>query len=135
MADYDANAGINQRIYSDPKLKGRVSVYTLHGPLFFGAMSIFDRKVSEHIDTKMPIVILRMKHVPFIDSTAITRLNSFISSRHRQGYTVLISGLLPEVAESLKKDHEFMRIMSTDHIFEHTNDALDHITKDLDKTA
>jgi SulP family sulfate permease len=135
MADYDANAGINKRIYSDPRLKNRVSVYTLQGPLFFGAMSIFDRKVSEHIDTKMPMVILRMKHVPFIDSTAITRLNSFISSRHRQGCVVLISGLLPEVADSLKKDHEFCSIMPDEHLFERTNDAIEHIKKELDKTA
>jgi SulP family sulfate permease len=135
MEEYDANAGINQKIYSDPQLKDKVSVYTVHGPLFFGAMNIFDRKVSEHIDVKKPIIILRMKHVPFIDSTAITRLNSFIKSRHRQNCLVLISSLMPEVLERLHRDEEFMALVHEDHIFPRTNDAIEYIKRELRKTT
>lgn len=133
MEEYDANAGINQKIYSDPLLKDKVSVYTIHGPLFFGAMNIFDRKVSEHIDTKKPIIILRMKHVPFIDSTAITRLNAFIKSRHRQGYMVLISSLMPEVKERLERDEEFTSLIKEEHIFPRTSDAIEYIKKELEQ--
>jgi SulP family sulfate permease len=28
------------------KIKDKVSVYTLHGPFFFGAMNLFDRKLT-----------------------------------------------------------------------------------------
>jgi SulP family sulfate permease len=133
MEEYDEHAGINERIYSDPLLRDKVAVYTLHGPLFFGAMNLFDQKVSEHIDNKKQILILRMKHVPLIDSTAITRLNTFIHSRHQQGYTIYITGLNSEVKRRLHNDEEFIYLMKQHHIFHHTNEALDHIKKELQK--
>ena len=133
MEEYDQHAGINERIYSDPLLKDRVAVYTLHGPLFFGAMNLFDQKVSEHIDNKRQILILRMKHVPLIDSTAITRLNTFIHSRTTQGYTIYITGVNAEVKRRLVNDEEFQVLMKQHHIFHHTNEALDHIRTELEK--
>jgi len=96
-------------------------------------MNLFDQKVSEHIDTKRPILILRMKHVPLIDSTAITRLNTFIHARHQQGYVMYITGLNAEVKKRLHNDEEFIYLMKQHHIFHHTNEAIEHIKQELKK--
>jgi|SRR3989338_1587911 len=121
----------NDRIYEfnsilekNNVLKSAVAVYTVHGPFFFGAMNVFERKVDEHMAMKKPVVVLRMKHVPFIDSTAVVRLNDFIAARHKQKKKVLISGLQPGVKEALMSNPAFRKLMPDDHIFERTSDAL-----------
>jgi len=121
----------NDRIYEfnsilekNNVLKSAVAVYTVHGPFFFGAMNVFERKVDEHMAMKKPVVVLRMKHVTFIDSTAVVRLNDFIAARHKQKKKVLISGLQPGVKEALMSNPAFRKLMPDDHIFERTSDAL-----------
>lgn len=115
---------INKHIYENKILKDKVGVYTINGPFFFGAMSIFDEKVNEHMHIRRPIVILRMNHVPFMDSTGIIRLKEFIADRKKHGKEVFIVGLKSDIKKDLLTNEEFSGLISKEKVFDNTKDAL-----------
>lgn len=131
MDGYEKEGGINRLLQQSPHLQENVSVYTIHGALFFGAMSLFDRKLTEHIDLKKNIIILRMKHVPFIDITAVERLKDFIHQRSRENKTVILTTLQEDVQKRLFKDQEFRDMIDKKHIFGHTGEAIRYIEEHL----
>lgn len=116
-----------------PKIRDSVSVYTIHGPFFFGAMSVFDKKINEQIPLKKPILILRMRHVPFIDSTGVVRLNTFLKERKKKKYKVYMTSISPAVRKKLFADEEFKSLMLKDNIFKSTQLAIDRIQQEYDK--
>ncbi len=131
MKDYQEHDGLNAFVYRNEKLKDVVTAYTIHGPFFFGAMSVFDKKINEHIEVKKPIIILRFKYVPFIDSTALVRLNDFILQRKKEKGVVLIADANPTVYRMLKNNKEFMSLVKEKYMFHKTKDALDYVEKNL----
>ncbi len=130
MDDYHQEASLNTKIDGNLLLKSRVGIYTLHGPFFFGAMSLFDHKIDEHLQMGRPYTILRMKHVPFIDSTGVLRLVTFLKDREKMHRVVLISGLQLRVKKVLLQNHDFQKLMLKEgekRLFEHTTEALEYI--------
>jgi SulP family sulfate permease len=110
-------------------LENKVSMYTLHGPLFFGAMSTFEHKIDEHLPLSKPIVVVRLRFVPFIDATGVMRLEEFIKDRKRRGIKVFISGANPPVEEVLLRNPFFKSYFKSGFVFEDTYGALDEIEK------
>ena len=47
----------------------QISIYTIEGPLFFGAAQTFEQNILATIHYKPKVLILRMGKVPFIDTT------------------------------------------------------------------
>ncbi|MFH0876587.1 MAG: SulP family inorganic anion transporter [archaeon] len=131
MEDYEPDKGLNAVINSSSKLKKNVSVYTIHGPFFFGAMSVFERKINEHIDASKPIVILMMYNSPFIDTSGVTRLLDFIKERHNKNGYVLLVGLTSAAKQKLFSDEEFSKTMPHEHIFKKASDAITYAEKNL----
>ncbi len=129
--DYHPQEGINALLNRNSKLKEIVNIYTLHGPFFFGAMSVFDKKMNEHLDNRKPITILRMKFVPFIDSTGLVRLNDFIREHQKKGGVVLIADLLPEVKKTLHKNEEFASLVKDESLFEKTKQAVTYVERNF----
>ena len=101
IENYDRSEGINYTIFSDPYLENNVSVYTINGPFFFGAMNVFENKIDEHIIMSKKHIILRMRYVPFIDSTGIERLKSFILSRKEMKQNVYLTSVHPNVINAM----------------------------------
>lgn len=130
MEEYDSKGEINSIISSDPYLKGKVSVYTIHGPFFFGAMNVFEQKIKEHIDMRLPFVIIRMKHVPFIDGTGEIQLINFLKNRKRYGGRVYFTEFWPGVKEKIFKNKEIRELVKKEDIFSSVTQAL----KDIKKT-
>lgn len=124
MEEYDQTNGINAQIESDPKIRGQIAVYTIHGPFFFGAINIFERKINEHVHAERPHIIIRMRHVPFIDSTAAEQLKTFIRTREKHKGKVYLTSLQPEVKGTLLQDPEFNKIIPKKHLFSRTDDAI-----------
>ena len=124
------NQRIRKIIEEHPLFRDRLAIYTINGPFFFGAMNVFDRKVNEHLKTKRQIIIVRMRHVPFIDTTAIMRLNAFIESRHNAEKYVLITGIRPEVKKHLLLDETFEKYVRSEYvwIFDSTEEAVRYAT-------
>ena len=129
MADYQRHEGLNAFVYRNEKLKDIVSIYSINGPFFFGAMNVFDKKVNEHMDSYKPITILRMKYTPFIDSTAVVRLNDFISERRKRKIIVILADLTPTVQETLGRNKEFNHLIDKKFIFKTTKEALSYVEK------
>ena len=128
MEHYDKHTGINVLLNADPKIREHVSVYTLHGPFFFGTMNLFEQKINEHLRESKPYIVIRMKHVPFIDSTGVVQLNNFIHHRQKIGGYVFLSGLNDQVKTILFKNKEFIQLMKKEHIFEKAKDAIRYIS-------
>ena len=137
-AGEDSKDHINALLNSNVVLKEKVSVYTINCPFFFGAMNVFDHKINEHLQSKRPFVVLRMKHVPFIDSTGVVRLVEFIKKQEKRGSVVILTSVDDKVKNVLLKDHEFQALMKGEHkkqllMFEEIQEALEFIEKELRK--
>jgi sulfate permease, SulP family len=122
---------ISALITSHDKIQKSVGVYTIHGPFFFGTMSIFEKKVDEHMHVGKPVTLLRMKYVPFIDSTGLVRLASFIKNKHKRGGYVLMSGVRDNVMATLMADRDFKEAMPREHIFDQSAEAIEYIETNL----
>lgn len=71
-----------------------------------------------------PVVrIIRMRKVPFIDSTGIHNLEILINSSQQEGIHVVLSGVKPEVFNTLH-NAGIDRVMPTDHICSHISQAV-----------
>ncbi|MDE5869932.1 MAG: STAS domain-containing protein, partial [Muribaculaceae bacterium] len=80
-----------------------VAVYEIDGPFFFGAATKFDEVVRHTLSEKPVVRIIRMRKVPFIDSTGIHNLQLLIESSHREGIVIVLSGVRDNVSHDLHK--------------------------------
>lgn len=78
-----------------------VEVYEIDGPFFFGVATKFDELMRSTPGAKPRVRILRMRKVPFIDSTAIHNLEILIKSSQVEGIAIVLSGVQPQVKETL----------------------------------
>ena len=76
-------------------------VFEIEGPFFFGVANKFDEVMRDR--DAMPIRVLRMRRVTFIDSTGLHNLEIFIKSSHDEGRVIILSGVHENVEKSLRK--------------------------------
>ncbi len=100
-----------------------VEVYEIDGPFFFGVATKFDELMRSTLGNKPLVRIIRMRKVPFIDSTAIHNLEILIKSSQEAGIHVVLSGVKENVRESLVKAG-IDRLLGTDHICDHITKAV-----------
>lgn len=79
-----------------------VEVYEIDGPFFFGVANKFD-EVMHSIGEDATVRIIRMRKVPFIDSTGLHNLESLIRSSQKEGITVILSGVNETVRDTITK--------------------------------
>ena len=79
-----------------------VEVYEIDGPYFFGIANRFDDIMTHVSGEKYPIRIIRMRKVPFVDSTAMHNLSMLIQRSHREGMTIILSGVKTHVLHQLQ---------------------------------
>lgn len=107
MEEYDSTDSSENIRMLNERFGDKLTVYTINGPFFFGAMNIFDQKVNVHLPTKRQVIIIRMRHVPYVDATATSRLNEFIERRNKENKYVIITGIRPVVKKNLLRDEIF----------------------------
>ncbi|MDP8986485.1 MAG: SulP family inorganic anion transporter [Pseudomonadota bacterium] len=83
-----------------PKPQSGVVIYSIDGPLFFGAAEKLERTLA-HIQRPATTLILRMGNVPFIDATGIDAIDEMIADFKRHGAVVLLVELRPNVRYKL----------------------------------
>lgn len=86
--------------YSD--LPQEVLVYEISGPLFFASARSYSEGIQE-IGRKSRILIIRMRHVPFIDQTGLHNLNDALKILKRKGIKIILSGVNDDVKTDLLK--------------------------------
>ena len=100
-----------------------VSIYEIDGPFFFGIATKFDEMMRSTIGSKPVVRVLRMRKVAFIDATALHNLEILIRSSQNEGIHVVLSGVRPNVRESLV--HAGIDgLIGSDHICDHISKAL-----------
>jgi SulP family sulfate permease len=100
-----------------------IEVYEIDGPFFFGIATKFDEMMRATIGERPKVRILRMRKVPFIDSTAIHNLEILIQSSEDAGIHVVLSGVRDSVRQTLVKAG-IERLISDDHICDHISKAV-----------
>ena len=100
----------------------RVEVYEINGPYFFGAGNRAEEMMTRF--GKNPKVrIIRMRKVPFIDSTGLHNLENLCLMSQREGVQIVLSGVNPKVEAVLKKNG-FEKLLGTENICNHIDLAL-----------
>jgi len=77
-----------------------VEVYEIDGPFFFGVANKFDEKMRE-IGDHPNIRIIRMRKVPFIDSTGLNNLETLCLNARKEKIHIILSGVRDHIRESL----------------------------------
>ena len=81
-----------------------IEVYEIDGPFFFGVANKFDEKMRQ-IGDDPNVRIIRMRKVPFIDSTGLNNLESICKNAKSNHIQIILSGVLNSVHDKLKKSN------------------------------
>lgn len=109
------------------KLDKHLEVYEIDGPFFFGIANKFD-EISYEIKEKPKVRIIRMRKVPFIDSTGIKNLTNLCNRSKKEKIQVILSGVTPEVYSTLEKSG-FIDKLGKEFVFDHISSAMDKANK------
>ncbi len=100
-----------------------VEVYEIDGPFFFGIATKFEELMRSTPGEKPVVRIIRMRKVPFVDSTALHNLEILISSSQADGIHVVLSGVRDNVRQTLI-NAGIDRLIGSDHICDHISKAV-----------
>ena len=106
-------------------------VYEINGPFFFGIANRFE-EIMGRMPRRPKVRIIRMRKVPFVDSTGMHNLENFVQMSHGEGIHVILSGVNPKVHEVLMRN-DFGRIVGEENIQPHINLALQRAREVLDQ--
>jgi len=99
-----------------------VEVYEINGPYFFGAGNRFEDIMARY-GGRPKVRIIRMRKVPFIDSTGLHNLENLCLMSQKEGITIVLSGVNPKVEEVLKRNN-FSDLLGEANICNHIDLAL-----------
>ena len=100
-----------------------VEVYEINGPYFFGAGNRFEEIMASFGD-RPKVRIIRMRKVPFVDSTGIHNLTNLCIMSKKEGIHIVLSGVNEKVNAQLQKA-EFYKLIGEENICSHINIALE----------
>ena len=100
-----------------------VEVYEINGPYFFGAGNRFE-EIMATLGDRPQVRIIRMRKVPFVDSTGIHNLTNLCEMSQNEGIQIVLSGVTEKVHSQLNKAG-FYDIVGQDNICSHIDIALD----------
>lgn len=103
-------------------LEKGVEVYEIDGPFFFGIANKFDEQMRI-LGDKPLVRIIRMRKVPFIDSTGIHNLEIFIHSSRKENIHIILSGVNSTVHASLER-MGVERLLGNEYIFDNIHKAV-----------
>ena len=98
-------------------------MYEINGPYFFGIATKFE-EVMSRLGDRPKVRILRMRKVPFIDSTGIHNLENLCLMSQKEKITIVLSGVNEKVHGALHKSG-FYELLGEENICPNINVALD----------
>ncbi|MDR0843650.1 MAG: sulfate permease [Tannerella sp.] len=101
-----------------------VEVYEINGPFFFGIANKFDECMKQLGRVKSQVRIIRMRKVPFMDSTGLHNLESLCRLSNQDGIRIILSGVNEKVRNVLIKSNMDKRI-GGENICSNINEALE----------
>ncbi len=106
------------------KVNERVQIYEIDGPFFFGVANKFDELATQTNNKKPKVRIVRMRKVPFIDSTGLKNLRSLCEKSRKEKIQIILSGVTQEVYQVMEHSG-FADELGKEFIFDHISKALD----------
>ena len=100
-----------------------VEVYEINGPYFFGIATKFEETMAQ-LGDRPKVRVIRMRKVPFIDSTGIHNLTSLCKMSQKEKITIVLSGVNEKVHNTLEKSG-FYELLGKQNICPNINVALD----------
>jgi SulP family sulfate permease len=129
------NVTLVSREFQDPQVSGDdsgaiyrrtipagVEVYEINGPFFFGAAEKFKDTLSE-VSKKPKVLIVRMRHVPAIDSTAMHALRDLVRRTRKDGTQVYFSDVHAQPLVAMERSGLLDEI-GDQHFFPDVDEAL-----------
>ena len=108
-----------------------IEVYEINGPYFFGIATKFEEIMSQ-LGDRPKIRIIRMRKVPFIDSTGIHNLANLCEMSQKENIHIILSGVNPKVHQVLEKSG-FYELLGEDNICSNINKAVAKATETISK--
>ena len=100
-----------------------VEVYEINGPYFFGIATKFEEMMAQ-LGDRPKIRIIRMRRVPFIDSTGIHNLTHLCEMSQKEKIHIILSGVNEKVHAALKKSG-FYELLGAENICSNINEAVE----------
>lgn len=111
-----------------------VEIYEIDGPFFFGLASKLDELDRDLGKKRLKVRIIRMRKVPFMDSTGLNNLRSLYKRSQKEGVQIILSGVNEKVLQYLRKAG-FTREIGEQYIFPHIIPALAKATEIAETTT
>lgn len=106
-----------------------VEVYEINGPYFFGIATKFEELMAQ-LGDRPKVRVIRMRKVPFIDSTGIHNLTNLCVMSRREKIEVVLSGVNDTVHAALQRSG-FYELLGPDNICPNINAALERARRIL----
>lgn len=106
-----------------------VEVYEINGPYFFGIATKFE-EIMASLGNRPKIRIIRMRKVPFIDSTGIHNLTTLCEMSQKENIHIILSGVNPQVHNVLEKSG-FYELLGKENICSNINEALEVARREI----
>jgi len=116
--------------FSKGKKYKNVLIYEINGPFFFGAADKF-LDASTQVGDKIEVLIIKMKHVPVMDATALQAFKSLIRRSQKRSIEVILAGVQDQPLDVLKKAG-LCDIVGEDRIFPSLTPAIKYVKEKLD---
>jgi SulP family sulfate permease len=130
MADMDKS--IPETVDSDiiddySALPPEIGIYEISGPLFFASAKEFC-EVLKQIGIRKDVMIIRMRHVPFVDSTGLQNFKSTLKILAESQTKIVLSGVNETVCKALE-GKGIVDMVGTEHIFSSFDQAVEGAKK------
>jgi SulP family sulfate permease len=120
--DLNEDADMQKGNLENLSIPEHVEVYEINGPYFFGAGNRFEDIMARY-GRRPKVRIIRMRKVPFIDSTGLHNLENLCLMSQKEGITIVLSGVVPKV-ETVLKNNGFNQLLGEENICNHIDLAL-----------
>lgn len=104
-------------------LKDGVEVYEIDGPFFFGVANKFD-ECMKVLGDKPKVRIIRMRKVPFMDTTGLHNLESLYRLSEKEKIRIVLSGVNEQVRQVLEKS-DLARKIGPENICSNIHEAVE----------
>ena len=99
-----------------------VEVYEINGPFFFGAAEKFKETLAQ-VSRKPRVLIIRMRNVPAIDSTAMHALKDLVRRTRADGTLVMLSDVHSQPLVALERS-ALLEEIGRQHLFGNVDEAI-----------
>ncbi|HBR02583.1 MAG TPA: sodium-independent anion transporter [Ruminiclostridium sp.] len=99
-----------------------IQIFQIYGPFFFGAAEKFMDTIQENLDPTK-VMIIRMRHVPFMDATGYHALFKTYSYCRKHRILLLFTQVQPQPLELMER-YGFIELISKDNFCDDIEQAL-----------